>query len=70
MPTKCNRCGHESTALFPRAVYSCQAPHCQLYQMIICHNCWIAMGAQTGAFGNPERCPACHVGEVKYLGNR
>jgi hypothetical protein len=70
MATNCQRCGHESTAAFPRALYSCQAPYCQLFQAVICHNCWIKLGAQSGAFGNPETCPACHAGELKYLGNR
>lgn len=70
MAIKCVRCGHEGTFLLPRAVYACQAPHCQVYHQPICHNCWIEMGARTGALGTPERCAICYVGELKYLGNR
>lgn len=67
---KCQRCGHESSFRSPRAVYTCQAPHCSMHGVRLCHNCLIEEGARTGALGTPERCPFCGVGELRYLGNQ
>lgn len=69
MAIECSRCGHKSTFWQPRAVYSCKAAHCQAHKYPVCTKCLIEMGACKDAFGTPERCPVCNVGELKYLGN-
>jgi hypothetical protein len=70
MALQCRQCGHESTFMHPRAVYSCKAPHCQAQGVPFCYACLIKMGAPKDALGNPERCPVCNVGELRYLGNK
>ena len=67
---KCFICGHEAGFWAPRAMYSCLAHHCEAYNLPICHNCLVERRAGQGAFGVPERCPFCGVGELKFLGNQ
>ena len=69
MAMQCSLCGHESTAAWPRAMYSCKAPNCPKHAQPICYNCLIKLGARD-VMGSLENCPFCGLGELQYLGNR
>jgi hypothetical protein len=67
----CMRCGwnlHTGRGR-TRSLHACQAPLCQIYQVIICDECLKAMNPNKGLFGGgvPKKCPACGVGELAYV---